>query len=168
MTAPGLERHLAALYDLIHFCSGLKEADADKVCSRAADKLREALGAQAATYYAYLPDKRQLMPRLVLGPAAEDICRTAVDIRTGICGWAAAHRKAVLVEDAYKDKRFLPEVDALTGFRTRTVLAVPFGDGRGLAGVMEFINKRAGSFTDEDLRLVEAACRLTALALRNV
>ena len=37
----------------------------------------------------------------------------------------ASHREPLLVPDAYKDDRFLREVDGVTGFKTKTVLGLP-------------------------------------------
>ncbi len=159
------EDFLSALYDLIDFHSRLRRTEPLKVWEGLIVRLAMALGAQAATYYEYLPAKRHLLPRSVLGGAEADIARSAVDIRTGVCGWVATHRKPALVPDAYKDKRFLREVDELTGFKTKSVLAVPVIDHHELTGVLELINKRSGPFGEEDLRFMEAACRLTSLAL---
>jgi PAS domain-containing protein len=45
-------------------------------------------------------------------------------------------------------------------------MAVPLFDRLDLTGVIELMNKRAGLFTREDLRFVEAVCAATAVALR--
>ncbi len=162
------EAHLACLYDLIDLQEQFKEPDEDKLWSRVMDKLGASLQCEAATYYVYLTAKRQLLPRYALGPRAEDLKGTPVDIRTGLCGWVATYREPLMVDDAYKDERFLQEVDKVTGFRTRSVLAVPLFERLELTGVIQLMNKRGGSFTKEDLRLVQAACTSTAVALRGL
>lgn len=166
MTTPLRSGHLAAIYDILDFLGSLKDADEDALWSRIVEKLSVAFDCEAATYYSFLNSKRQLLPRYSLGARAKDMHGTAVDIRTGICGWVATHREPSLVEDAYEDKRFLREVDQVTGFRTKTVLAVPLLDRMELLGVIQFLNKRAGPFNAEDLRLVEAVARSAALGLR--
>ncbi|MFA6004848.1 MAG: GAF domain-containing protein [Elusimicrobiota bacterium] len=164
------QSHLAALYGILDFHTQLKEkeADEDKVWSRVVDKLAVALDAEAATYFSYLPAKRHLLPRYALGEAAYEVSKCAVDIRTGICGWVASHREPVTVGDAYGDQRFFKDVDGVTHFHTKSVLAVPLLDRLELSGVIEFLNKRSGLFTEDDLRLAVAACRATSLALRNL
>ena len=160
-------RFLPALYDILDFLSQIKDSDDDsKIWGRIADKLCVALDAEAATYYSYLPAKRQLLPRYSLGVAAQDLRGTAVDLRTGLCGWTALHREPLIVDDAYKDPRFLKEVDALTGFKTATVMALPLIDRLDLLGVLEIINKRGGTFSAEDLKFAQAACRAAVTALR--
>lgn len=167
MSPAPLERGpFAALCDIVGFLSALKEGDEDRVWSRVVEKLCVAFGSNAGTYYAYLPAKRQLMPRYSLGQAAADIKTTAVDVRTGICGWVATRCEPVVVADAYKDPRFLREVDELTGFKTRTVLALPVMNGLELAGVIEILNKEPGPFQAEDLELAQAAVRVASQVLR--
>lgn len=166
MTAPLKDGFLEALYAILDFHSRLKEADEDKIWARIVEKLSVVLEAEAATHYAYLPSKRQLLPRYALGVAAKDVSGTGVDIRTGLCGWVATHREPLLVENAYKDERFLKEVDGLSGFKTKNVLAVPLVDRLELTGVIQLINKKTGAFSKEDLLFVETVCRATSLTLR--
>lgn len=160
------ERCLDALSEIIAFHSKLKKGPEDNTWGWVIERIASALGARAATYYACLPGKGQLQPRSVLGVAAPDIAGSSIDIRTGLCGWVAREKEPLLVEDAYKDERFFRDVDELTGFRTRSVVAVPLEDGSELKGVVQVLNKRAGPFSQDDLRFVQAACRATALALR--
>ena len=156
---------LEALYDIVELSANLKDADDDKVWGRLLDKLTVALDFEAGTYYSFLAAKKQLLPRYAVGPNAADLKGTPVDIRTGMCGWTATHREPVLIEDAYADERFLREVDQVTGFKTRNCLCVPLIDRLELTGVIQLLNKRA-AVTPEDLKFVEAACKLTMLALR--
>lgn len=166
MKTPLESGSISALHDIIDFLTGLKEADEERVWGRLVEKLCVATGAEAGTHYVYLPQKRQLMPRYSLGRAAPDIETTAVDASTGLCGWVAVHCEPLLIEDAYQDPRFLREVDQLTGFRTRSVLAVPLMNRLELTGVLELFNKTSGPFTTEDLKLAQAACKVAAQTLR--
>ncbi len=166
MSAPRPERFLAALYDLLDFHVRLKDADEDKVWPRVLENLAAALDADAATYYSYLPAKNHLLPRYALGGTTGAVTSTAIDVATGICGWTARHREPALVADAYHDDRFFKDVDTVTHIKTRTVMTVPLLDRLDLTGVLQFINKRSGPFTPEDLRFVVAASRATVTALR--
>lgn len=165
MSLPTGER---VLEDFVRFAFELREADDDKVWGRVLDKLAADLDCEAGTYWRFLPEKKWLAPKHAIGPNADDLKGTPVDIRTGIAGWCASHREPVLVEDAYKDERFLKEVDAVTGFRSRTVLAYPILDRLDLFGVIQLFNKRAGGFNRADMDLVEASVRVVALAVRNL
>lgn len=167
MIDPHKAEHLTILCDVLDFLHTLRDGDEDRVWPRIVEKLSAAMQAEAATYYSYLPTKHHLLPRYCLGVAAKDIVTTAVDARTGICGWVAVHREPALVEDAYADHRFLKEVDKLTGFKTRTVLAVPLMSHLELTGVIQFFNKAGGPFNRDDLRLTSVVCRAAAHTLRS-
>ncbi|MBI4386700.1 MAG: GAF domain-containing protein, partial [Elusimicrobia bacterium] len=158
--------HLRALYDILNLLSDLRETDEQKVWTRILEKLSVALDTEAATYFIVGPKGRQLVAHYSVGVAPEKLAKVPIEIGQGICGWVAAHREPVLVEDAYRDGRFLKTVDALTGFKTRSVLCLPLMDRLDLVGVIELLNRREGSFTREDLIFVETICRQAAIALR--
>jgi energy-coupling factor transporter ATP-binding protein EcfA2 len=65
--------------------------------------------------------------------------------RSGIAGAVAASGTPVRVDDAYADPRFNPEIDQRTGFRTRSILALPVRDREGrVFGVAQLLNRRDG------------------------
>ena len=78
------------------------------------------------------------------------------DARLGIAGSVAMTGQTINVADAYEHPLFYKEVDLQTGYRTRTLLAVPLRDLKGeIIGVGEAINKSEGMFTDEDAELLQ-------------
>jgi Nif-specific regulatory protein len=77
------------------------------------------------------------------------------DGRLGIAGAVAMSGQTINVADAYEHPLFYKEVDIETGYRTRTLLAVPLHNLQGaIIGVGEATNKRAGLFTDEDAEIL--------------
>ncbi len=61
------------------------------------------------------------------------------------------------------------QVDAATGYQTRSVLAVPLRSRTGeIFGVFELLNKRQGRFTAEDESALEELALQAAVALENV
>lgn len=61
------------------------------------------------------------------------------------------------------------QVDAITGYRTRSVLAVPLRSRTGeVFGVFELLNKRHGRFTSQDQLALEELAAQAAVALENV
>ena len=71
--------------------------------------------------------------------------------------------KAVNVLDAYKEPRFDSSMDKKTGFRTKTILAVPIRShrvspetgGKIVLGVIQLINKKSGRvFKHRDVELL--------------
>ena len=87
----------------------------------------------------------------------------------GIAGECARTREIVNVPDCYADPRFNPEVDRKTRYRTRCLLAVPLiGHDDSLVGVLQLLNKRDGTFGDEDERIAQALAAQCAVALQRV
>jgi len=83
------------------------------------------------------------------------ICEEALvmrfDARLGIAGAVATSGQIINTADAYEHPMFYKEVDAQTGYRTKTLLAVPLHSLDGaVIGVGEAMNKRSGAFTEED------------------
>jgi len=79
------------------------------------------------------------------------------DARLGIAGAVAMSGQPINVADAYEHPLFYKEVDIETGFRTRTLLAVPLHSLDGaVIGVGEASNKIDGVFTDQDGEILAA------------
>ncbi len=97
--------------------------------------------------------------------------RTPVNSRLrigqGVAGWVAQTGKGAVVRDAAVDDRFFPEVDRETGFRTRSLLAVPLWVRGKVVGTLEVVNKVAGDFVQDDLDLLETLAIPAAIAIDN-
>lgn len=86
----------------------------------------------------------------------------------GIAGWVATHRTPVCLDDVRSDPRYYPEIERLTGFAPRTMLCVPLVMKGRLLGVIQCLNKMGGgSFTEEELRMVQTLGDHAAIALEN-
>lgn len=85
----------------------------------------------------------------------------------GIAGHAATTGKSIIVPYAPADRRFSPNIDARTGFHTTTLMAVPLRVRDSVIGVLEVVNKRGGSFDDNDCSLVETLAASGAIAIDN-
>jgi sigma-B regulation protein RsbU (phosphoserine phosphatase) len=86
----------------------------------------------------------------------------------GLAGWVCENAEPLLIEDAYADARFNPDVDRRTGYRTRTILTLPLAVRGRVIGVSQLINKEDGSpFNAEDLELFTLICDQAAVAIDN-
>ena len=91
-----------------------------------------------------------------------------VPMGAGALGWCAQHRQPVRIDDAYADERFNREVDKLTGFVTRAILAVPLVRKDRLIGVIEAVNKKGNApFSERDEQLLTVLASQAALVLEN-
>lgn len=95
----------------------------------------------------------------------------------GVAGAVVSARCPIRLDDAWADARFHRGVDEATGYRTRTLLAVPVVDkDGGVRGVVEALNKRVperagaegdATFSDDDERLLMALGAEIAVALER-
>ena len=86
----------------------------------------------------------------------------------GIAGTVFKSVQSVNIPHAYADLRFNPSVDRATGFFTRSILCVPVinKDGKTI-GVTQVLNKRGGTFTEEDEARLKAFTSQIAISLEN-
>lgn len=102
------------------------------------------------------------------GPAAEKVTDMRIKKGVGIAGWVAQEGKTVIVRDVGEDPRFHPEIDKQSGFKTRSILAVPLKSKGKVIGVLEALNKREKlTFTKEDVLLFSTFADHAALAIEN-
>jgi adenylate cyclase len=123
----------------------------------------EALEAERGTIFLYDAEADELFARVAQGGATDEIRtpRTA-----GIAGAVFQSGEAESIADAYADRRFNPEVDRHTGYRTRSLICVPLRlAGGGIIGVIEILNKQSGPFDRGDLLLLQAIATQAATAL---
>ncbi|MEB2321710.1 MAG: GAF domain-containing sensor histidine kinase [Sorangiineae bacterium] len=140
--------------------------DLDSLLELVLDKVTELLEADRATLYFIVPERGELLSRVVVGQEVRSI---RLKLGHGIAGSVAQTGKPERVKDAYADPRFEGEWDALTGYRTNTMLVVPLKDHKGqITGVLQVLNKRNdGEFTAEDEEILVALSTQTAVAIEN-
>jgi adenylate cyclase len=86
----------------------------------------------------------------------------------GIAGTVFTSGEAIRIPYAYADLRFNPEFDRKTGFFTRSILCVPIVNKLGQTiGVTQVLNKRGGTFNDEDEARLRAFTAQVSIALEN-
>ena len=86
----------------------------------------------------------------------------------GIAGYVATTGKVLNIDNVYKDRRFNPDIDRKTGYKTRNILCVPMVNRDDqIYGVFESMNKRNGSFTKEDEDILLALSAQAAIVIEN-
>ena len=114
----------------------------------------ELLGAERASLFLYEPETNELVSRI-----ATDADEIRFSADKGVAGACIKNSQVINIPDAYADKRFNPEIDRETSFRTHHILSVPlYGHDCSLVGVLQVLNKkdaRAG-FTEYDVSLAMA------------
>lgn len=142
------------------------EVRLDPLLQLIVEEVTTAMEAERSTLF--LVDRRkpdQLVSRVAEGLGSKEI---RVLFGIGIAGTTAQTRQVINIPDAYKDPRFNPAFDKLSGFRTRSILSTPIIDQTGvLIGVVEVMNRKGRAFTEDDEQFLEAICVDIALALKR-
>src|SRR5690606_3648266 len=102
------------------------------------------------------------------GPAGNQLLGQRVPAGEGVAGFVASSGEPSIVNDTQADGRFYGVLDGSTGFKTRSILAVPLRAIDGVKGVLEVLNRRDNApFTDSDRDLLEALADQATIALEN-
>ncbi|MBW2522635.1 MAG: GAF domain-containing protein [Deltaproteobacteria bacterium] len=143
-----------------------KTLDIDELLSLILSRTTDVLGADRGTLFLLEGDR--LVSRILKGGETAVI---EVALGQGIAGHVALTGRPLRVKDAYRDARFDPEWDKLTGYRTRSILAAPLKNHDGkIVGVVQMLNKGGGegepeAFTKHDADLLVALAAQAAVAL---
>lgn len=86
----------------------------------------------------------------------------------GIAGAVFSSGASINIPHAYADLRFNPSFDQRTGFFTRSILCVPVTnkDGKRI-GVTQVLNKRGGTFSEDDEARLRAFTAQISIGLEN-
>ena len=93
----------------------------------------------------------------------------------GIAGFVATSANSLNIRDAYHDERFDPTTDKKSGYKTKTILAVPIFNPVGeVEGVIQAINKCTDQYGNQqyfdknDMGLLEMISNLAMSNLRMI
>lgn len=141
------------------------ESRLDALLTIIAEEVRHILAADRCSVFLVDPYKGELWTKVAIG-MEEKVLR--IPLGQGIAGFVAKTGSAVNIRDAYRDTRFTQDLDRITGYQTRSVLAVPLKGRDGKAvGVFEVLNKSKGPFTDEDEGLLRILSTMAASFIEN-
>lgn len=143
--------------------------DLDEVINLVMEKAQAVMGAEASSLFLLNKETGKLECEVALGEVGSVIKeKFALNIGEGIAGWCVQNEKPIIVPDAGRDSRFDKKMDEETGFKTRSILAVPLKVRNKLIGVAEVINPVQGKeFSQDDLDLFSTFGRQVALAIEN-
>jgi adenylate cyclase len=173
LSASERDEFISKIADLLHRISALLDvynriADVlslDLLLQRLVEIITEALNADRSTLYLYDSETQELFARVALGGLTKEI---RFPCHLGIAGSVFTSGNGLIIPDAYADARFNQEVDRKTGYRTRDILCTPMRNRkREIIGVSQVLNKLEGTFTGEDMAMLEAITSQASAALEN-
>jgi len=175
-SASSVERELEYRKKLTQITNQINSAESiPHILMTLKDKILELLDAERLTIYAIDTKNQELYSLQKVGDVPKEI-RVPKSFAS-IAGFTALARKTINIKDAYDGgelAKFHPNLkfdqrwDKQTGFRTKTVLAVPIMFEKYLLGVLQLINKRHGpQFTSQDEDGAEEIARILGIAFYN-
>jgi len=158
-----LETRLKLLVDFGGVVS--KETNLNRLLELIANQVRTILNCDRCSVFILDTRSNALWSKIALGMQHTEI---RVPFGSGIVGHVAASGGTVNITDAYSDPRFSKELDRLTGYLTKNILALPLKNvGGHIIGVFEAINKLDGSFSVDDEGILQLISSLAASAIEN-
>lgn len=140
--------------------------DLPSLIRKIVQKTTEILHCDRGSFFVLDRDAGELFSMEASGTGVREI---RFPVSAGLAGHCARAGEVVNVTDAHEDRRFNPEFDRQTGYRTRSVLCVPvIGRDGNVTGVTQAINKiGGGAFEEGDVELLKAISAQIAVAVEN-
>jgi len=155
------EKKLKILIDFGHIVA--QEKEIDPLLWKMADFARDILEADRCSIFIYDEKRNTLWTKV-----AHEVDRIQIPADKGVAGYTALSKEIQIVIDAYNDFRFSPDIDKITGYITKTILAVPLLDHNNCTiGVFQALNKHNGIFTYEDAEFLLFISNYTSAAIEN-
>lgn len=142
------------------------EKNIDNLIKNIAEETKTALNADRCTVYLYDKERNELYSKVATG--IEGVKELRIPANKGLAGHVAQTGETINIKDAYKDKRFNPEVDKKTGYKTKTILCMPIKNfNQEIIGVFQVLNKFDETFTIDDEDLLIAISSSAGISLEN-
>lgn len=142
------------------------ETHLDELLELIADQVRQILNGDRCTVFLLDAETNELWSKVAQGMGQTEI---RVPLGKGIAGLVAKTGRSINIADAYADDRFNHDLDRVTGYRTRNILAVPLKNNKGeTLGVFQVLNKLSGAhFDGEDEGILLLLGSVASSAVEN-
>ena len=162
------------------------EKDGNKLLNTIVEKGMQITNCDASTLYLYEDD---VLKFRIMRTISQNVCRglngepindiPPVPFREeNVCAYTAIHRKVVNIEDVYHSEEFdfsgPKRYDAMTGFRTQSMLVIPVENNTGdLIGVLQMMNAQDENgnvipFDPQYEIIIRSLGSLAAIELSNI
>jgi class 3 adenylate cyclase/putative methionine-R-sulfoxide reductase with GAF domain len=139
--------------------------DIKKVLKYTMDMIREVMNVEAGSLL--FVEENELEIAVAFNMKIKTMKKFRLKIGQGIAGYVAARGEAIVVNHTDTSPHFFPAVDEISGFDTRSALAVPMISQGKVVGVIEVLNKISGDFTRDDRDLLQSIAASVSIALEN-
>jgi putative nucleotidyltransferase with HDIG domain len=144
------------------------EEKEDQIINSLVTMSHNVLAAEAASLLLLDERSQQLVFKFAAGPVEQKLKRLQVARQSGIAGWIMKNKKPLVVNNPAKNANFYKHIDETTGFKTRSIIAVPMFVNGKIIGVIEVLNKKDGSpFNQQDLVTMTVVAETAAMAIES-
>lgn len=114
-------------------------------------------------------DTGELVFAMVSGSIRERLIGHRLPAGTGIAGWVASRREAVMVPNVNLDPRFSQSIDRRFEFKTNSIVCVPLIYRDRTLGVIQGVNKmNSKAFNQADLVTLKVVAHVAAWAIHEL
>ncbi|MHA6260079.1 HD domain-containing phosphohydrolase [Sporosarcina sp. CAU 1771] len=143
----------------------MTENNIEKLLMNLADLGKKLVVADRCTVWLHKPAEKMLWTVVAHGMG-----KITIHEDSGFVGHCVTTREPIIVSDAYLDARFNKKVDLETGYRTCSVICIPFQNAEGtVIGVFQAINKMTADkiFHERDLETLKLAASYAGTTLES-
>ncbi|MGH9334709.1 MAG: diguanylate cyclase, partial [Vicinamibacteria bacterium] len=159
-------RRLQVLGEIVATANSILEPR--RVINVIMSQIQELIPSEAWSILLVDEETGELAFEMALGEKSSDLSDTRIKLGEGVAGWVAQTGEPAVVNDVRRDRRFQGRFDQLTRFRTRSILCAPLISRGRIIGVVEIMNRSAGTrFTKKDMNLLLTLVEPAAIALEN-
>ena len=152
----GLTRGLVAVQEVESYLQALLSAAA------------ELTGSETASILEYDPEAGDLRFRAVPWFHRDALAPLSVPLKNSAAGWVVRMASPLVIPDASADERHFRQADAVSNFKTRSLLAVPLKYQDKVLGVFEALNKAGDAhYTEDDVAILETLAGLAVSAMQT-
>lgn len=144
-------------------------ANMEQITTVILKRLSELIQARNWTLYLLDAEGQALTFAMVMGLDKNVVQDLRIGLGEGIAGTVALTGEPIFVcERVWDDPRFNPQIDALTGFKTDSIICVPLKAQGRVIGVLEVINPEDRSLFEDDFQPILAILAdFTAIGIVN-
>ncbi len=166
-SSTSLRRHIEAVHNISRIVSSTLVSD--ECLQGILRTAMDGVDAEAGSILLHNERDDSLLFRYVVGEKAAELTGVSVPSDHGLSGKVFQSGKPFLTNTPDQDRHHMSELDIRLHFHTRNIVTVPlqYREGKPI-GVMQILNKRTGSFDDDDLGILEIISSVAASALDGI
>jgi signal transduction histidine kinase len=141
--------------------------DLNDLLNRIAQAAADLSNAEAASILLFDEHKKQLFFQASTNLEEPLMQGLVIPLEGSIAGWIVMNGQPIVLANAQQDPRHFSHVDKITNMTTTSLLGAPLIAKEKVVGVLEAINKKSGTFSQEDLQVMTALGAQAAVAIET-